>query len=104
MHALSIEPTTSMTRFVTLICLTFCLVIHGIFLKWGLRLQNALGLFKLVILCLVALTGMLYVIGAPGFKLREGIDPPKNFTRETFWEGSGTSINALATGMMYVIW
>jgi amino acid transporter len=104
MHALSIEPTTSMTRFVTLICLTFCLVMHGIFLKWGLRLQNALGLFKLVILCLVALTGMLHVIGTPGFKLRDGIDIPRNFTRETFWEGSGTSINALATGMMYVIW
>jgi len=93
-----------MTRFVAFMCLTFGLVMHGMFLKWGLRLQNALGLFKLVVLCLVALTGMLHVTGTPGFELQDGVDIPNNFSRETLWEGSGTSFNALVTGMMYVLW
>lgn len=77
---------------------------HGVFLKWGLRLQNALGFFKLVVLCLIALTGVLHAFDVPGFQLQDGVDIPRNFTRETFWEGSGTSINAFVTGMMNVIW
>jgi len=104
MHALSINTTPFMGRFIAFICITFCLVMHGVFLKWGLRLQNVLGLFKLVILFSIPLTGILHVIGAPGFELRDGVDEPRNFEWETFWEGSGTGPNALITGITNVIW
>ena len=78
---------------------------HGAFLKWGVRLQNALGVFKLVILFAIGLAGMLHVIGVPGFELRDGVDTPNNFSRETLWEGStSTGPNALITGLTNVIW
>lgn len=104
LHAASIEPTTGITRFVAFICMTFALLMHGVFLTWGLRLQNALGMFKLLVLLLIAVVGMLHVAGVPGFELQDGVDVPKNFQRSTFWEGSGTGINAFVTGLTNVIW
>jgi amino acid transporter len=104
MHALSIESTRFTTRFIAFICLTFCFLIHGVFLNWGLRLQNILGFFKLFALLAIAMTGMFHVIGVPGFELQAGVDVPRNFERDTFWEGSGTGANAFVTGMTNVIW
>ncbi|KIM74112.1 hypothetical protein PILCRDRAFT_801430 [Piloderma croceum F 1598] len=104
MHALSMEPTRFTTRFIAFICLTFCFLIHGVFLNLGLRLQNILGCFKLFALFAIAMTGMLHVIGVPGFELQAGVDVPRNFERDTFWEGSGTGANAFVTGMTNVIW
>ena len=104
MHALSIESTMFTTRFIAFICLTFCFLIHGVFLKWGLRLQNILGFFKLIALLAIAMTGMFHVIGVPGFDLQAGVDVPRNFEWDTFWEGSGTGANAFVTGMTNVIW
>jgi amino acid transporter len=103
-HALSIEPTTFTTRFIAFMSLTFCLILHGVFLNWGLRLQNILGFFKLIALLVIAIAGMFHVIGVPGFELQAGVDVPRNFERDTFWEGSGTGANAFVTGMTNVIW
>lgn len=77
---------------------------HGVYLKWGLRLQNALGLFKFVVLFAIPLAGILHIIGVPGFELQDGVDVPKNFEWANFWEGSGTGPNALITGVTNVIW
>jgi amino acid transporter len=104
MHALSIEPTTFTTRTIAFICLTFCLVVHGVFLNWGLYLQNGLGFFKLIVMLVIATAGMFHVIGVPGFELRNGVDTPRNFELDTFWEGSGTGANAFVIGMTNVIW
>jgi len=84
--------------------LTFCLIVHGVFLNWGLRLQNILGFFKLIALLVIAIAGMFHVIGVPGFELQAGVDVPRNFERDTFWEGSGTGANAFVAGMTNVIW
>lgn len=89
---------------VAFLCLTFCVIVHGVFLDFGLRLQNALGAFKLVVLILVAGSGLLSLIGAPGFAVGERYDQPNNYTWETFWEGSNLGANAFATGMYNVIW
>jgi amino acid transporter len=104
MHALSIEPTALKTRFIAFMCLTFGLVIHGVFLNWGLRIQNMLGIFKLIALLGIVITGVFHVIGVPGFGLQDGVDIPRNFERDTFWEGSGTGANAFVIGMTNVIW
>jgi hypothetical protein len=84
--------------------LTFCLLIHGTLLKWGLRLQNALGFFKLVILFAIAVSGMLCLIGVPGFSVRDGYEVPRNFEWSQIWEGSGKDANAYVTGLYNVIW
>lgn len=77
---------------------------HGAFLDFGLRLQNVLGAFKLVVLVLVAGSGLLSLIGVPGFTVGEEYDQPNNYTWQTFWEGSNFGANPFVIGMYIVIW
>jgi len=44
--AANVEPTRWTLRLVGFACMTFALLIHGVALRWGLRLQNFLGIFK----------------------------------------------------------
>lgn len=103
-HSLSLTPSRYNTRFVAFLCLTFCFVIHGTALKWGLRIQNTLGFSKLVILFAIALSGLLCLAGVPGFTVREGYEVPRNFEWARMWEGSGTGANGFVTGLYNVIW
>lgn len=77
---------------------------HSVFLKQGLLLQNTLGFFKVIALIAIAISGIFHLLGVPGFALQSGVDIPKNFDRDTFWEGSGAGVNAFVTGMTNVIW
>jgi hypothetical protein len=80
-------------------------VIHGTLLRWGIRLQNILGAFKLVVLALISLTGILCLTGVGGLKVRDGYEKPDNFRWENFWEGSqGKGVNAFASGLYNVVW
>ncbi|KAG6852924.1 hypothetical protein C0991_008131 [Blastosporella zonata] len=97
-------PNRYNTRVVAFLCLTFCLLAHGTMHKYGLRLQNALGFSKLLILCAIALSGLLCLAGVPGFAVRDGYETPRNFEWGTMWEGSGTGVNAFVTGLYSVIW
>jgi amino acid transporter len=103
-HSLSLTPTQYNTRLVAFLCLTFSLIIHGVFLKVGLRLQNTLGVFKLIILSAIAVLGLFCLIGVPGFTVKEGYEVPRNLEWDKMWEGSGTGVNAFATGLYNVIW
>lgn len=103
-HSLSLTPSRYNTRFAAFLCLTFCLLVHGTALKWGVRIQNTLGLSKLVILCLIALSGVFCLTGVPGFSVREEYEMPRNFKWDSMWEGSGTGANAFVTGLYNVIW
>jgi hypothetical protein len=77
---------------------------HGVFLKYGLKLQNALGFFKLFVLLFIAVSGLFSFTGVPGFIVRAGYDTPHNYTWPSFWEGSNIGLNAFVTGMYNVIW
>ncbi|TFL03428.1 high affinity methionine permease [Pterulicium gracile] len=91
-------PTQWNTRAVALACITWALLIHGTALKWGLRIQNVLGVFKVAILILIAFSGFAALAG------RVKIDPkPDNFTNS--FEGTGSiNANAFVTGLYNVIW
>jgi Amino acid permease len=104
LHSLSIEPTWIDTRLVAFGCLTSICLIHGTFLKLGLRLQNTLGVFKLLVLGLIPLTGVLYLAGINGFQVGDEYEKPNNFTWDTFWEGSGTGSSAFVNGLYNVLW
>ncbi|KAH7882813.1 APC amino acid permease [Phlebopus sp. FC_14] len=104
LHALSVQSTPTNVRIIALLCSTFCLIVHGAFLKFGLKLQNILGAFKLIVLVLVAGSGILSLTGMPGFAVGDEYDPPNNFAWSTFWEGSNFGANAFVTGMYNVIW
>ncbi|KIK91291.1 hypothetical protein PAXRUDRAFT_149821 [Paxillus rubicundulus Ve08.2h10] len=104
LHALAYDPTPTNVRIVAFLCLTFCLVVHGAFLNFGIRLQNALGAFTTLVLVLIAGSGWLSLAGVPGFSVGEEYDQPNNFTWSTFWEDSNFGANAFVNGMYNVIW
>ncbi len=82
----------------------FVCCIHGTTLQWGLRIQNTLAMFKLVVLTLVAGSGILSLMGVPGFQVGDDYEKPHNFEWDKFWEGSGTGADAFVAGMFAVIW
>ncbi|KAG1783373.1 APC amino acid permease [Suillus placidus] len=104
LNALAIQPTTVNVRIVALLCSSFCLAAHGVFLNYGLKLQNALGFFKLFVLLIIAVSGLFSLAGVPGFAVRAGYSVPHNYTWSSFWEGSDIGLNAFVTGMYNVIW
>lgn len=71
MHAIdpTRPPSALWTRFASLLCITFAFLLHGTHIKWGVRLQNSLGAFKLFILTGIALSGLAALTSVPGFKL-----------------------------------
>ncbi|KAJ7362272.1 APC amino acid permease [Mycena albidolilacea] len=105
LNALAIQPTRFASRLVAILVLTFCLSVHGTFLKFGVRLQNTLGAFKLLILFAISLLGILSLLGVPGLAVRAPYETPHNFESwAAFWEGSGTGANGFVTALYSVIW
>ena len=75
---------------------------HSCFMTAGLRLQNTLGFFKLLIS--IVIIGMAHLAGAPGFELKGDVEAPDNLQWSKMWEGSGNGATAFVTGLYNVIW
>ncbi|KAJ7773966.1 APC amino acid permease [Mycena metata] len=105
LHALDIQPTRFAARLVAVLVLTFCLLVHGTLLKFGVRLQNTLGAFKLLILAAIASLGILSLLGVPALAVRAPYERPHNFdSLAHLWAGSGTGVNGFVTALYSVIW
>ncbi|KAF8970051.1 APC amino acid permease [Flammula alnicola] len=104
LHSLAIEPTWFTTRLTAFCCLSFICLLHGSLLKWGIRLQNTLGILKLVVLALISVSGLLCLAGVNGMQVRDGYEKPDNFRWNKLWEGSGKGANAFVSGLYNVIW
>jgi amino acid transporter len=74
LSAANVEVNRWNQRGVGLACVTSAFLIHGLALTWGLRLQNLLGVIKLLILLLIIVSGF----AALGGHLR--IEKPDNFS------------------------
>jgi amino acid transporter len=72
------------------------MLLHGTALKWGLRLQNFLGIFKLFVLLFVIVTGFVALRGHLKVK------PPHNFTN--IFEGTTLSASSICSSLYNVIW
>lgn len=59
LNAANVEVGRWNQRGVGLACITSAFLIHGLALKWGLRLQNFLGVIKLLILLLIVFSGFV---------------------------------------------
>ncbi|KAH9897021.1 amino acid transporter [Cubamyces lactineus] len=95
-------PSPTAARLAGVLCITVALVLHGTMLKAGVRIQNALGLFKLLILIGIALSGLASLLRLPGFRLE---NPPHNLEWSKMWQGSlQGGANAFVTGLFNVIW
>ncbi|KAK2606836.1 hypothetical protein N8I77_005561 [Diaporthe amygdali] len=69
----STEPDGWTARGLGIVCATFSVVLHSILPKWGLRLVNVLGIFKVVILVLIVFSGFAALAG------RRLVPNPHNF-------------------------
>lgn len=57
LNAAQIEVNRWNQRGIGLACITSAFLIHGLALKWGLRLQNLLGIIKLIIILVIVVSG-----------------------------------------------
>lgn len=96
LHAANVEVNRWNQRGIGVACITTAFLIHGLALKWGLRLQNFLGVVKLLVLILIVVSGWAALGGA----LK--IDKPDNFTNA--FEGTTGSAYGVVTALYNSIW
>ena len=94
LRALNMDPTHLQLRLMGFACITFSLLLHGTALEWGLRLQNVLGAFKIMILLFVIITGFLALGG------HMKVEKPHNF-RNPF-DGTTASASSLCSSLYNV--
>ncbi|KAL4062806.1 amino acid permease-domain-containing protein [Scleroderma yunnanense] len=104
LHAIGFPLTATNARVVAWLVISLCFIIHGIFPRFGVKLQNTLGVFKLGILLLISVSGFFCMFGIPGFLVDKQYDQPHNFKWATFWEGSNVNASAFVNGIYIVIW
>ncbi|KAJ5500031.1 Amino acid/polyamine transporter I [Penicillium expansum] len=74
LNAAEIEVGRWNQRGVGMACLTAAFLIHSVALKWGIRLQNALGIIKLIIVVFIIVSGWVALGG------HTKAETPHNFT------------------------
>ena len=84
-------------RLLATLLLTSMAVLHGLSVTWGVRVQNAFGIFKILALGAVGIAGVAILGGWSQVPLAR-----ENF-RQPF-EGTNTSPNAVANGLFKVVW
>ncbi|KAK7440411.1 hypothetical protein VKT23_017049 [Stygiomarasmius scandens] len=96
LNAAGTEVTRWNQRAIGVGVVTFALIVHGVTPKWGIRLQNILGFFKIVVLLFIICTGFAALAGhVPGGK-------PDNFKNS--FAGTKTDANLFINAMYNVIW
>ncbi|SRR6266550_2098274 len=104
LRALGIDPSPSNVRALAHYCLTFVAFVHSLNVTFGIRIQNFLGIFKLLVLAAIAIAGILSLAGVSGFQVRDGYDKPHNYEWNNFWEGTVIVPEALSSGFYNVLW
>ncbi|KAH8115936.1 amino acid transporter [Phellopilus nigrolimitatus] len=99
-HALAIPVTPTNTRLVGALALTAAFLLHSTHLKWGLRLQNALGFFILLVMVFIVLMGVL-VLALPGLA---PVGRTDNLEWSKMWAGTRFEANAFVTALYSVSW
>ncbi|RPA75182.1 amino acid permease [Ascobolus immersus RN42] len=57
------NPDKWVARGIAIACITFAVLLHAIFPKWGMRISNVLGAFKVVVLLLIVFSGFAALAG-----------------------------------------
>lgn len=57
------EPKNFQTRAIAVAVITFCVLIHGLFPRAGRVLFNGLGIFKVIVLFLISISGAMVLMG-----------------------------------------
>ncbi|KAL1837120.1 hypothetical protein VTJ49DRAFT_4232 [Mycothermus thermophilus] len=89
-------------RLIAVACITFVVALHAALPRWGLRLTNALGIFKVLVLLLIVFSGFAALAG------HRLVPDPRNF--DNFWaiergDGyGGGGAYAYATALLQVVY
>lgn len=97
LHAAQVEVTRWNQRGIGLACITTAFLIHGLALRWGLRLQNLLGLIKIAVVLIIVVAGWVALAGHVRLER-----PPDNFSNA--FEGTTGSAYGVVTALYNVIW
>lgn len=84
-------------RGIAMACVTTACVIHGVSVKWGLRLQNFLGIIKLAIVMIIVIAGWCALAGVTQLEIA-----PDNFSNA--FEGTTNDANSIVAALYSVIW
>ncbi|KAG8626001.1 hypothetical protein KVT40_006402 [Elsinoe batatas] len=89
-------------RGIGVVCVTFCCLIHALLPKWGIRIFNFLGIFKVIILTFIVFSGFAALAG------RRRVPDPGNFDNafaiETTEDYGGGGAYAYATSLLRIIY
>ncbi len=99
LNAAQVDVTRFNQRAVGLACITTAFLIHGTSVKWGIRLQNLLGVIKVIIILIIIVAGWVALAGH--LKLDED-KKPNNFTNA--FAGTTGSAYGVVTALYNVIW
>lgn len=97
LSAARVEVNRFNQRAVGIACITAAFLIHGLALKWGLRLQNLLGGIKLIILLIIIISGFVALGGHTRLEKQ-----PRNF--DNAFAGTTASAYGIVTALYNVIW
>ncbi|KAJ3567535.1 hypothetical protein NP233_g6305 [Leucocoprinus birnbaumii] len=102
---LDAQPSQAVLQTTAFSCITFAFLLHGTAYRLGLRVQNALGVFKLLTILIVVATGLSALRN--GIPTEAGMPQDRWRGRENFknmWKGTSRSLVSLCTGLYSVIW
>ncbi len=97
------EPSSLVLRIAAFGCVTWAFLLHGLALKWGLRTQNVLGIFQLVVVLAVAGTGLVALTN--GIQGDDGLPEDRWRGRENFkdiWKGTTVSASSICVALYSV--
>jgi amino acid transporter len=95
------NPNDWVARGVATGCVSFAVFIHSVFPKWGMRLFNILGIFKIGVLLLIVFSGFAVLTGH--VKVPEGQPKPHNFNAVTVYTLGTGGVYNYATSLLRVI-
>lgn len=106
LYALGCESTQWSKKTLAAVLLTVITIIHGCFLKAGIRIQNALGWVKIALIIVMVFTSLFVVMFRRG---NHGISSaPESSSLKldwtSIWAGSVWNLEALATGLFKVFY
>ncbi|KAL2859838.1 high affinity methionine permease [Aspergillus lucknowensis] len=96
LNAAELEVDRWNQRGIGLACITAAFLIHAFALKWGLRLQNFLGIIKLLVILIIVVTGWVALGG------HTKVETPHNFSNA--FEGTTGSGYGIVTALYNIIW
>lgn len=102
--ALSVEPTELQHKLLAIGLLTAITIVHGVFLKTGIFVQNVLGWVKIFLIGAMSLTGIWVVFLRFSGDLGD-ISPGSSvgtFSWDSIWEDSNWSWSLLSTALFKV--